>query len=125
MDLALSLLEAAGQQGADLALLSESFAAAGLPSHRIAEVAEPIPGPAFEKVAACAARHRMNVVAGFFMKDGGRIHNVAVLIDRNGRLVGTYSKKHPTSPEIDAGVTPGADVSVFATDVGRPGQLSR
>ena len=64
MDLALSLLEAAGQQGADLALLSKSFAAAGLPSHRIAEVAEPIPGPAFDKIAACAARHRMNVVAG-------------------------------------------------------------
>ena len=54
------------------------------------------------------------------------IHNVAALDRPNGRLMGTYSKKHPTSPEIDAGVTQRADVPVLATGVGSaPGKLSR
>jgi hypothetical protein len=43
------------------------------------------------------------------------------LIDRSGRLVGTYSKRHPTEGEIDNGVLPGGKVGVFDTDFGRVG----
>ena len=45
LPLGLSLLDAAGAQGADLALLPEGFMAAGLPAARIPEVAEPLDGP--------------------------------------------------------------------------------
>jgi predicted amidohydrolase len=119
--LGLSMLEAAGAQGADLALLPESFMGAVLPGRRIAEVAQPIPGPAFDRVAAVARKHRMYVVAGFFEKRGDLIRNVAALIDREGRLAGLYAKRHPTDGEIAGGVTPGADVPVFDTDFGRIG----
>jgi beta-ureidopropionase len=117
----IALLDAAGHQGADLALLPETFMAAGTPSSAIRSIAEPIPGPAFEAVARCAREHKMNVVAGFFAKEGDRVSNVAALIDRTGRLSGLYSKSHPTEGEISGGVTPGPGARVFDTDFGRIG----
>jgi hypothetical protein len=63
----------------------------------------------------------MYVVAGFYASIDGRISNVSVLIDRSGRLVGTYSKRHPTEGEIDNGVVPGGATGVFNTDFGRLG----
>ena len=119
--LGLAMLDAAGQQRPDLAVLPETFMAAGLPSHDIHSVAQPIPGPAFDAVADCARRHAMNVVAGFFLSDGDRVSNVAALIDRSGKLAGVYSKTHPTEGEIEGGVTPGVGARVFDTDFGRLG----
>jgi beta-ureidopropionase len=117
----LELLDAAGRQGADLACLPEGFMAAGLPGDRLRGLAEPIPGPAFNAVAACARQYRMYVVAGFYAQRDGRMQNVAALIDRDGALVGVYAKKHPTEGEIESGVTPGGAVPVFTTDFGRLG----
>ena len=90
--LGLAMLDAAGQQRPDLAVLPETFMAAGLPSHDIHSVAQPIPGPAFDAVADCARRHAMNVVAGFFLSEGDRVSNVAALIDRSGKLAGVYQR---------------------------------
>lgn len=87
----------------------------------LATFAEPIPGPAFDAVAKCARCYAMYVVAGFLVPDGDRIRNVAALIDREGSLVGIYAKKHPPEGELDCGVAPGADASVFDTDFGRVG----
>lgn len=117
----LAMLDAAGQQRADLAVLPETFMAAGLPSRAIRAVAESFPGPTFDAVADCAKRHAMNVVAGLFVSEGDRVSNVAALIDRSGCLVGLYSKTHPTEGEIDGGVTPGSGARVFDTDIGRIG----
>lgn len=117
----LALIDAAGAQHADLICLPETFAAAGLPSARIAEVAEPIDGPSFAALSERARANRLNLVAGAFLKRGGRIENVAVLFGRDGELIGTYAKRHPTEGEIVGGVTPGSSVGVFDTDIGRIG----
>jgi predicted amidohydrolase len=117
----LELLEAAGRQGADLACLPEGFMAAGLPASRLRGLAEPLSGPAFTAVAACARRHAMNVVAGFYVREEDQVVNRAVLIDRAGQLAGSYAKLHPTEGEIEAGVVPGAAPQVVATDIGRIG----
>ncbi|MEM2936608.1 MAG: carbon-nitrogen hydrolase family protein, partial [Candidatus Bathyarchaeia archaeon] len=45
----------------------------------------------------------------------------AVLIDRQGRPMGSYHKMHPTISEIETGVTPGTEPTVFQTDFGRVG----
>jgi predicted amidohydrolase len=121
LKLGLAMLDAAGQQKPDLAVLPETFMAAGLSSHSIRSVAQPIPGPAFDAVADCARRHAMNVVAGFFISDSDGVSNVAALIDRSGKLAGIYSKTHPTEGEIEGGVTPGPGARVFDTDFGRLG----
>ncbi|HET7717672.1 MAG TPA: carbon-nitrogen hydrolase family protein [Bauldia sp.] len=117
--LGLSLLDAAGAQGADLALLPEGFMAAGLPAVQIPDIAEPLGGPSFRAVAERAKRYGMYIVAGFYAEVGGTISNLAALIDRNGELVGTYSKQRPTEGEIDNGVMPGTAAPVFETDFGR------
>src|SRR5262249_7039927 len=113
--------DAAGAQGADLAVLPEGFTAAGLSASRIPDVAEPLDGPAFKAVAERARRHAMYVVAGFYAVVDSEIRNVSVLIDRTGRLAGLYSKRHPTEGEIENGVIPGEEVGVFDTDFGRLG----
>jgi beta-ureidopropionase len=117
----LDMLDAAGRQKPDLALLPETFVAAGLPSGSIRSVAEAIPGPAFDAVSERARRHQMNVVAGFFVPDGERVLNVAALIDRRGSLIGVYAKTHPTEGEIEGGVRPGVGAKVFDSDIGRIG----
>ena len=119
--LGLSLLDAAGAQGADLAILPEGFMAAGLPAARLRQVAEPLDGPSMKAVAQSARRHSMYVVAGFYAAVDGGIANLAVLIDRSGRIVGTYSKQRPTEGEIESGVMPGAAARVFETDFGKVG----
>jgi predicted amidohydrolase len=121
LKLGLSLLEAAGAQGADLALLPEGFMAAGLPASRLPDVAEPLDGPSMAAIAAVARRHSMYVVAGAYTAVDDGIANLAVLIDRSGRIVGTYSKQRPTEGEIEAGVLPGTAARVFDTDFGKVG----
>jgi predicted amidohydrolase len=121
LELGLSLLEAAGSAKADLACLPEGFTAAGLPAEVLPSVSEPLAGPAFDAVAAAAAAHSMYVVAGFYAYLDGRLQNVAVLIGRDGELVGTYAKMHPTQTEIACGVVAGSQVAVFDTDFGRLG----
>ncbi len=121
LDRALALLDAAGRHGADLVCLPEGFVAAGLAASRVRDVAEPIPGPAFDAVATFARRYRMYVVAGFYRQVRSRLVNVAAVIGRDGDLVGTYAKQHPTDGEIELGVDPGTTPGVFDTELGRIG----
>lgn len=118
-----SLLEAAGQKHVDLVCLPESILTAGLPyTHdAIAGAAQSIPGPAFDVIADCARRYGMYVVAGLPLSENGTIRNAAVLVDRRGRLVGYYSKMHPTEGEIACGVIPGTAPAVYSTDFGNVG----
>lgn len=121
LELGLRMLEAAGQGGANLACLPEGFMAAGLPAHTIPKFAEAIDGPSLRAVADSARRHRMYVVAGAYVAEGGHVANRAVVFDRNGDLVGSYSKRHATEGEIDNGVVPGDEAVVVQTDFGRLG----
>src|SRR4051812_42691594 len=75
--LGLSMLETAGAQGIDVACLSETFSGAGLPGSAAREIAEPVPGPSFDAVAAIARKHAMYVVAGFYERRGNRLYNIA------------------------------------------------
>jgi predicted amidohydrolase len=95
--------------------------AAGLPAAEIPVVAESLDGPSFRAVADRARKHSMYVVAGFYAEVDGAVSNLAALIDRSGRLVGTYTKQRPTEGEIDNGVVPGTTAPVFQTDFGRIG----
>jgi predicted amidohydrolase len=121
LELGLSLLEAAGESGADLAILPEAFTAAGLPAEQIAMVVEPLTGPSVTAVAERARAHSMYVVAGFYITEEADVSNCAVLFDRTGQIVGTYSKQHPTEGEMVNGVLPGQRTAVFDTDFGRLG----
>jgi len=106
----------------DLILFPEGITVVGT-SKAYAEVAEPIPGPATEKLAALARKHAAWVAAGIYERDGRAIYNTAVLLDREGRVAGKYRKVYLPREEIERGLTPGRDYPVFRTDFGTVGMM--
>jgi predicted amidohydrolase len=87
------------------------------------EAAEPLPGPATEKLGQLARDKNAYVVAGVIEREGAAIYNTAVLIDRRGTLVGKYRKVHLPRGEVEGGLTPGNDYPVFQTDFGVVGLM--
>ncbi len=62
--------------------------------------AETIPGPGTERLCAAARRYGLVVVASLFERRApGLYHNTAVVIERDGAIVGRYRKMHiPDDP---------------------------
>lgn len=89
-------------------------------------MAEPIPGPTTDVVAAYARAHRCYIICPLVGLHGTHYMNDAVLIDRQGQIVGLYSKIHPVVEgsqfkSLEKGMTPGSEAKVFETDFGRIG----
>jgi deaminated glutathione amidase len=88
------LLHEAAGGAADIAALPEMFSYLG-PSSRRAEVAEPVPGPTTDRLAAVAAEHGIWVLGGSVIeRDGERVYNTSALFDRTGEIVARYRKIH-------------------------------
>ncbi|MCL4315741.1 MAG: carbon-nitrogen hydrolase [Gammaproteobacteria bacterium] len=92
------------------------------------DLAETIPGPATEQLAALARELHVVIVGSLFeRRAAGVYHNTAVVLDDDGRLAGKYRKMHiPDDPGYhekfyftpgDLGFTP------IATSVGKLGVL--
>ena len=100
---AVEQIERAAAAGADLVCLPELFS---MPypcrdeDHERFALAEPIPGPTTERLARAAAASRVVVVGSIFERRGpGLYHNAAIVLERDGRLVGHYRKMHvPDDP---------------------------
>lgn len=121
----------AAEAGARLVLLQELHNGPYFCQHEdTAEFdrAEPIPGPSTARLGALAARHGVVLVASLFeRRAAGLYHNTAVVLERDGRLLGRYRKMHiPDDPGFlekfyftpgDLGFTP------IETSVGRLGVL--
>jgi len=120
IDLYTDLLDAAGRKGADIVCLPECITSVSV-NKGIEEVAQPIPGPATERLSEIAKKYRMYVVASLYERVEDYIYNTAILIDRNGRIIGKYRKTHLPHAEVKNGVTPGNDYPVFETDFGKVG----
>ncbi|ARO68132.1 acyltransferase [Xylella fastidiosa subsp. pauca] len=103
----LSIIEArvaeAAAQGAQLVLLHELHNSAYFCQHESVnefDLAEPIPGPSTERLSALAKQHRVVIIGSLFEKRAaGLYHNTAVVLEKDGRLVGKYRKMHiPDDP---------------------------
>ncbi len=124
-------LRQAHARGADLAVLQELHNGPYFCQwENAAEFAraEPIPGPSTERLGALAQELSLVIVGSLFeRRAGGLYHNTAVVLERDGRLVGRYRKMHiPEDPGFyekyyfapgDLGFTP------IDTSVGRLGVL--
>ncbi len=124
-------LRRARAQGADLAVLQELHNGPYFCQwENAAEFAraEPIPGPSTDRLGALAKELSLVIVGSLFeRRAAGLYHNTAVVIERDGRLVGRYRKMHiPDDPSFyekyyftpgDLGFTP------LDTSVGRLGVL--
>lgn len=119
---AVTCIEAAAAERADLLCLPETFLEIGLPEDQ-KPVAETVPGPTVDTLAALARKHGLWVVAPISVRTPvGVIENTAVVIDRRGAVAGAYSKIHPTIGEIrQRAIVPGNEAAVMETDFGRLG----
>ncbi|AKQ54231.1 carbon-nitrogen hydrolase family protein [Bordetella hinzii] len=95
---------------------------------RLARSAIEIPGPEIAKIAAAAARHKINVVIGVNERSRhgvGTIYNTVVTISDEGRILGRHRKLVPTWAE-KLTWTPGdaSALRVHQTSVGPLGALA-
>jgi len=118
MDLWCAKIDEAGRRGCDIVCLGETILKVGTRA-TMDDVAAPIPGPHTARLGEAARRNRLWVVAGLTERAGRRVFNTAVLLDRQGRLAGTYRKVHLPREEWKEGRTPGSAYPVFDTDFGR------
>lgn len=114
------MVQRAARMGASIVAFPEVYPhlASG---RKPAEVAEPIPGPSIQRMAEEAKRHRLHVIWPLFTREEGRLYNSAVLLSPGGDVAGVYHKMRPTIGEIEDGITPGTEASVFDVGWGRIG----
>lgn len=114
----LGVLEDAAQQaasqGARLLVTDEMFLTGYALGDRVAEVAEPAGGPAGQRVAGIAARHRIGIVYGAPERDGDAVFNTARFVGPDGTPRAAYRKTHLFGDYERAVFTPGADPVVQA-----------
>jgi len=93
----------AAAQGAQLVCLPELFRTQYLCREENSELfalAEPVPGPTTEALAALAAELSVVIIGSVFERRApGLYHNTAVVLDASGALLGKYRKMHiPDDP---------------------------
>jgi N-carbamoylputrescine amidase len=121
----------AAAQGAGVVCLPELFRTQYFCQREDAalfDLAEPIPGPTSERMAALAKELHVVIIASLFeRRAAGVYHNTAVVLDADGRLAGRYRKMHiPDDPLYYEKFyfTPGdLGFGAFDTSVGKIGTL--
>ena len=103
LDRALEGIAEAAGRGARIVCLPELFRTQYFCQEESSDhfdLAEPVPGPTTEALAASAERHGVVVVGSVFeRREAGIYHNTAVVLDADGRLLGRYRKMHiPDDP---------------------------
>ena len=122
LDVCVARLEEAAAAGAELLVLPEC-AIPGYMFDSLEEAmpfAEEIPGPSTETLAAACRSLGTHVVCGLLERDGDLLRNAAVLVGPDG-LVGSYRKTHLPFLGIDRFATPGDELAVYDTPLGRVG----
>jgi N-carbamoylputrescine amidase len=128
---AVARIRAAARDGAHLICLPELFRSqyfCQTEDHANFDLAEPIPGPSTAALAEVARETRTVLIGSLFeRRAAGVYHNTAVIIDADGRLLGSYRKMHiPDDPFYYEKFyfTPGdLGFRAFDTAVGRIGTL--
>ncbi|GAB3433650.1 carbon-nitrogen hydrolase family protein [Phycicoccus ginsengisoli] len=117
--------------GAELVVLPETATTGFTPdcsTEDLWEIVSEVPGPVTEPVQQVARDLGVHVVLGTYERgpERGVVYNSSVFVDRDGEVAGVYRKTHPFCTEhVDGGgwVTPGNDVTVVETDLGRIGMI--
>jgi len=128
----LGFLDIAGRRGSELVVLPEVWTGLGYSSEdAYLEIAEPIPGPTTDLLAAKARQYGMHIVGSIYEQDDNRFYNSSPLIGPDGEIIGKYWKTHlfdaPDRPDIKRGiresdhVLAGTELPVFQTDPAKIG----
>ena len=115
---ATALLRLAAVAKPDLIIFPELFLHGGQPMAVWAH-GDPLPSALSEHFSALAREYHTNLVVPLPTDVGGVTYNSAVVIDRQGKIVGQYDKTHSTLGELNAGIHPGCGPRAFDLDFGR------
>jgi predicted amidohydrolase/regulation of enolase protein 1 (concanavalin A-like superfamily) len=110
--------QVAASQRPDVMVFGELLNVIGAPGTYDAK-GETIPGPSTDVMSTLARSYGTHVAFGMLEREGRLLYNAAVLLDRNGAIVGKYRKVQLPLAEVSGGITPGSTVPVFQTDFGR------
>lgn len=118
----LARIHAAAADGADLVVFPEcALTGYMLEEEEARGVAEPIPGPSTEAIAAACGASGIHCAIGLLEDEGGDLRNTAVLVGPGG-LLGRYRKSHIAPLGVDRFTLPGAEpYEVIDTPIGRIG----
>ncbi len=131
LERAAAAIEDAAGRGAAIVCLPELFRSryfCQVEDAKCFDLAEPIPGPTSDQLAALAKQFGIVIVGSIFERRAeGIYHNTAVILDADGRLAGRYRKMHiPDDPRYYEKFyfTPGdLDFTAHQTRLGRIGAL--
>src|SRR5215467_12634879 len=88
----------AADRGAQIVCLQELFRSQYFcreEDARLFDLAEPIPGPSTERLAAVAREEKVVIIASLFERRApGVYHNTVALISTEGEILGLYRKMH-------------------------------
>jgi len=117
-------LESARDQRADIATFPESVIL-GWENPHAHEMAEPIPGPDSDRICAFASKYGVMISIGLDEKDGERLYDSAILVDRGGQLLWKHRKLNVLAELMDPPYAEGAaeDIGAVDTEFGRIGTL--
>lgn len=117
-----------GDKRPDIVILPEDWASGFSDEmfHNIENFVEPVDGPSITVLKECAKEHRVWIVGGSIgtqFHDGRR--NTTFLINREGEVVGDYSKMHLYSDmDEDVAFLHGTDTNVYDTELGKLGFMN-
>ncbi|HIA65487.1 TPA: carbon-nitrogen hydrolase family protein [Candidatus Poribacteria bacterium] len=114
-------LEQAGKYQPDFVCFTEVARELGVPRNHQAWKGELIPGPTTEALGATARKYQTHVIVGMQERAGNRTFNAAVLIGRDGEVIGIYHKVQPTIGEMETGTISGIKAPTWETDRGQVG----
>ncbi len=113
-------LEDAAAGSAQIAVFPES-AILGWQNPDAHAIAEPIPGRDSERIAALARRHGVMIAIGLDEKDGDRLYDSAILVDKTGQLLWKHRKINVLAWLMNPPYSEGEpeDIGVVETEFGR------
>jgi predicted amidohydrolase len=117
-------LESAHAEGAEIATFPESVIL-GWENPDAHRLAEPIPGADSARICALAREYRLMISIGLDEKDGPRLYDSAILVDRDGQLLSKHRKLNVLPELMDPPYTEGEPegINVVETEYGRIGTL--
>lgn len=87
------------------------------------ERAFPIPGRDSERLCGLAKKYEIYLCAGLAEKDGKKLYDSAVLIDKRGRILVKHRKINILTELMSPPYTPGNEVNAVDTEFGKVGLL--
>jgi predicted amidohydrolase len=107
----------------DFVCFTEVARELGVPGTDPAWDGEPVPGETTLEIGQVAKEIGTHVIVGMQERVGNETYNAAVLVGRDGDVIGRYHKVQPTIGEMERGTLPGQTAMTFDTDLGKVGML--